>query len=104
MESDRIDDDSSEEEEEGNSDYSLADSYDEEVAEVHEHENKLAADAEKEKIKLGIVPLSSQKNNSTIMQDNSVVSQPPNNTSAVTNSNRRKKQPSKSMSAKFDVQ
>ena len=104
MESDRIDDDSSDEVEEGNSDYSLADSYDEEVAEVHEHENKLAAEAEKEKIKLGIVPLSSQKNQSTVIHDSSLASQTVNNNSTITSPHRQKKQPSKSMSAKFDVQ
>lgn len=49
--SERLDEDSSDLEEsgEGDSEYSLADSYDEEVADVHEYENELQAKAEKEK-------------------------------------------------------
>ena len=44
LRSERLDDDTSE----SDTEYSLADSYDEEVADVHEHENRLQAQTEKE--------------------------------------------------------
>ena len=59
MRSDRLEDDTSEEDE--GSEYSLADSYDEEVAEVHEHENELKAKADKEKAQFSITAMINQQ-------------------------------------------
>ena len=59
MRSDRIDE-SSDCSGDEDSDYSLADSYDEEVADCHEYENDLKAQAEKEKATFSLATMIKQ--------------------------------------------
>ena len=58
LRSERLDEDTDGEDTE----YSLADSYDEEVADVHEHEVQLQAQTEREMIALGLTVKESTKN------------------------------------------
>ena len=90
MRSDRLDDSSDDEEA---SDYSLADSYDEEVADVHEHENQHQAQAEKEKGKFNLATMIKKSEEGS----SKVVSSKSKQTS------QSKKSPTKSISAKFNI-
>lgn len=96
--SERLDESSDlEESGEEDSEYSLADSYDEEVADVHEYENELQAKAEKEKANFSMSAMMRKKKEKA---DSSEIAASQVAKGGVV---RPRMRPRKSCSAKFDI-